>query len=183
MFKSVRLSIWILAIAFAACGEDRGAGSDSGASNAPNGPSQTPFRHGLAGLTAERLDEYIDVLRAAAADAGRDDASVAMERGWSIGDWMGLDTAVREVAAGGGYEQMIERLRKNIKTYGEQIADYEGRLATGSDAERATMEAGVKTLRQAVEGYERTLAVEETLRPGGLLVESRLADIKVARGK
>ena len=45
------------------------------------------------------------------------------------------------------------------------------------------IEQSVAILRNAVAGWEQTLADADALRPGGNLVESRLADIKAARGQ
>lgn len=185
MFKSVRFLIWMLAIALPACADNDGSSTDSRVSSTPDPGSDVPVRqrHALATLTAERLDDYIDVLRAAAADPDKDGGDIALERGWNIGEWVWLNAAVGLIVAAGGYEQTLERLRVDTKETHEQIAEYERRLATASDSDRPMIEKGVETLRNAVVGWERTLANAEALRPGGELVESRLADIEAAKGK
>ena len=82
-----------------------------------------------------------------------------------------------------GYDQMLERQRNKSKEMREQIAEYERRLPTASEDDRPMIEQGIATLRTAVAGWEQTIADAEALRPGGELVESRLADIEAAKGK
>ena len=189
MFNSFPFVVLVLTISLAACGNEGGSAPDSGASNTPGQGAQT-VSHPLATLTAERLDAYIDILRAAAADpdkerdirTGLNDVDIAVERGWSIGEWQRLDMAVMAVAAE-GYEQMLERQRTKSKEAREQIADYESRLATASEGDRRMIEGLIPNIRNAVAGWDQTLADADVLRPGGNLVESRLADIKAAKGQ
>lgn len=179
MVSSFPFVVLMLTIFLAACGNEGASAPDTGASNTP-GPGAQTVSHPLATLTAERLDAYIDILRAAAVDPDKDNGEIAMERGWSIGEWISLDTAVADVAAE-GYEQMLERQRTKSKEAREQIADYESRLARASEGDRPMIEQSVAILRNAVAGWEQTLADADVLRPGGNLVESRLADIKAAK--
>lgn len=190
MFNSFPFVVLVLTISLAACGNEGGSGSasDSGASNTPGQGAQT-VSHPLATLTAERLDAYIDILRAAAADPDKDDVDIAVERGWSIAEWQRLDGAVMAVAAE-GYEQMLERQRTKSKEAREQIAEYESLLATASEGDRQMTEGDrqwieglIPRLRGVVAMWDQTLADADVLRPGGNLVESRLADIKAAKGQ
>ena len=183
MFNSFPFVVLVLTISLAACGNEGGSAPNSGASNTPGQGAQTVV-HPLATLTAERLDAYIDTLRAAAADPdkNKDDVDIAVERGWSIGEWQRLDGAVMAVAAE-GYEQMLERQRTKSKEAREQIADAESRLATTSEDNRQRLEWLIVNLRSVVAMWDQTLADADVLRPGGNLVESRLADIKAAKGQ
>lgn len=188
MFNSFPFVVLVLTISLAACGNEGGSAPDSGASNTPGQGAQT-VSHPLATLTAERLDAYIDILRAAAADPDKDDVDIAVERGWSTVEWQRLDGAVMAVAAE-GYEQMLERQRKKSIEARERIADYESQLATASEGDRQMTEGDrqwieglIPRLRGVVAMWDQTLADADVLRPGGNLVESRLADIKAAKGQ
>ncbi len=180
MFKSMSLPVWILALALAACGDDAGT-ADSGGSGA--GTTTAAGGHPLATLSADQLDDYIEVLKAAQADPDKSAGQLAAQKGWKIGDWVKLDGAVKSVVGNGGFDAMLERVRNKLKDAGARVAEYEGKISSATDAQRPMLEKALEMLKNAMAGWTRTVGQADALRAGGELVESRLAEIKAALGR
>jgi len=184
--------VWVLLLA--GCGGDK-KGSGDGANGGDNGGSATPASSGTANwkqgyrpnplttLTTARLDDYLAVLKAAAADPNKDAGQIARARGWKIGDWVFLDAAVKQVAAAGGFDAFLDRIRKQSAAAHRQIEAYDTKATSGPEAYREMAKTAASTLRNAVEGWKRTLAQADAMRAGGELIESRMAEVKAATGK
>jgi len=191
--------VWVLVLLLAACGGDKKGSGDGahGAVGGDHGGAATPssseaagskkgkaYRpHPLTTLTKARLDDYLGVLKAAAADPKKDASEIAMARGWKIGDWVYLDAAVKQVAAAGGYDAFLDRIRKQSADTMSKIEAYDTQATNGPEAYRKTAKTAASTLRNAVEGWQRTLGQADAMRAGGELIDSRMAEVKAATGK
>jgi len=180
MLNSVRSLSWVLVLTLAACG-DGGPAADSGTSNNGSGASKTPRRHALATLTADRLDDYVDVLQAAAAAPDKKAMDIALARGWNMYEWTMLHLAVEDVTADGGFDAMLARLRDKVKRTGNTMDEQRKSVAAAPEAQRAMIAKGLETLERAMSGWKRTLAEADELRAGAELIESRMAEIKAIR--
>ena len=180
--------VLVLVLVLGACGSDKddGAESDGGSTQVNSaGPGSVTGGqpHPLVSLTEARLDDFLAVLQAAAADPDKDDGEIAVAQGWQISDWVFLQASINQVVSTGGFDEYLESIRTNLTDVNRQIQEYEEADTTAAEEKRAYMVKALVTLRDAQLGWERTLAQADAMRTGGELVESRMADIKAATGK
>jgi hypothetical protein len=139
-------------------------------------PAAPSAREGdvLEHLTAEQLDGFVAILEEAAASPDVTAPQVALGRGWNVGTYTELRARTISIVEAGGYDEMLDRTRERLARSEAQLAEL--RTAAEQGGAGADFAAqGIPALEGGVTAMNKTLENAEAMRPGGELVEARIA--------